>query len=552
MLERHDSSQSSLFSNLICSFLFSSQGTGQLPTYGSVLLSLSGDSKISLQHTSVQHLSAIPEDKELNDVTSYYSFSTAGGIGGPNGNHLGDDLTSNAGDHPGMAVEENGKDGPNVFMPDPAPDGGYGWFVVFSAFMCNLIVDGIAYTFGLFFEQFLLHFMTSRGKVALVGSLLNGCYLTVGMYRFRVYKKILIPSYFVPGPIVSSLVNRYGCQVVVILGAVIGCLGFLLSTIAPNIETLMITYGVVGGVGFGMIYLPTIVSVGYYFSTKRAFATGVAVCGSGMGAFLFAPFCQFLLSVTTWQNTLVILGLLILSCGVFGWLMRPIDVHAETILKEDNEVDNLQSLPDNRKPLLQRIAEEKRRRLLARSNSSFLLMMQNGSIDINDETFNELRARLTMNTEPGVHSTLYLDQLFQETPAQTPTPTLHSANPSSAMLDKPHQLSPILERKVSSNERLISEDENEETITFVAKPANEVGTAEEKLLGLFEPPSPGSSAKDESTPKSRGSNSDKLLNGVDGDDDDDDDDFKSTRGDSNSIYSSPKSEITIGSNEKRM
>lgn len=232
--------------------------------------------------------------------------------------------------------------------------------------------------------------------------------------------------------------------------------------------------------------------------------------------------------------------------------MRPIDVHAETILKEDNEVDNLQSLPDNRKPLLQRIAEEKRRRLLARSNSSFLLMMQNGSIDINDETFNELRARLTMNTEPGVHSTLYLDQLFQETPAQTPTPTLHSANPSSAMLDKPHQLSPILERKVSSNERLISEDENEETITFVAKPANEVGTAEEKLLGLFEPPSPGSSAKDESTPKSRGSNSDKLLNGVDGDDDDDDDDFKSTRGDSNSIYSSPKSEITIGSNEKRM
>jgi len=35
------------------------------------------------------------------------------------------------------------------------------------------------------------------------------------------------------------------------------------------------------GVGFGFIYLPAIVTVGYYFETKRAFATGIAVCGSG-------------------------------------------------------------------------------------------------------------------------------------------------------------------------------------------------------------------------------------------------------------------------------
>lgn len=35
------------------------------------------------------------------------------------------------------------------------------------------------------------------------------------------------------------------------------------------------------GVGFGFIYLPAIVTVGYYFEKKRAFATGIAVCGSG-------------------------------------------------------------------------------------------------------------------------------------------------------------------------------------------------------------------------------------------------------------------------------
>ena len=35
------------------------------------------------------------------------------------------------------------------------------------------------------------------------------------------------------------------------------------------------------GMGFGLMYLPSIVIVGYYFDKKRAFATGLATCGSG-------------------------------------------------------------------------------------------------------------------------------------------------------------------------------------------------------------------------------------------------------------------------------
>ena len=46
------------------------------------------------------------------------------------------------------------------------------------------------------------------------------------------------------------------------------------------------------------MYLPSIVIVGYYFDKKRAFATGLAVCGSGIGTFLFAPLSKitFILS----------------------------------------------------------------------------------------------------------------------------------------------------------------------------------------------------------------------------------------------------------------
>lgn len=64
-------------------------------------------------------------------------------------------------------------------MPPP-PDGGYGWVIVFASFMCNLIVDGIAYTFGIFLPEFVDYFGEGKGTVAWVGSLLSGMYLAAG------------------------------------------------------------------------------------------------------------------------------------------------------------------------------------------------------------------------------------------------------------------------------------------------------------------------------------------------------------------------------------
>ncbi|RWS29010.1 Monocarboxylate transporter 14-like protein, partial [Leptotrombidium deliense] len=217
----------------------------------------------------------------------------------------------------------------NIVVTDPAPDGGYGWVIVFASFMCNLIVDGIAYTFGLFFPYFVVHFHASKGKAALVGSLLSGCYLSAG-------------------PIVGALTNKFGCRTITICGSVVAASGFFLAVFSPNVTVLLFTYGVMGGIGFGLIYLPAIVSVGYYFTEKRAFATGIAVCGSGVGAFLFAPFCQYLLETFHWQGSLLILSAIAFNAAVFGALMRPLvvkpvafneqcSVNAVNFASEENE-----------------------------------------------------------------------------------------------------------------------------------------------------------------------------------------------------------------------
>ena len=79
------------------------------------------------------------------------------------------------------------------------------------------------------------------------------------------------------------------------------------------------------GVGLGMAYLPAIVAVSFWFEKKRSLATGLAVCGSGIGTFLFAPLTQVLLNEYGWKGTVLIESAILLNCILCGALFRPVD-----------------------------------------------------------------------------------------------------------------------------------------------------------------------------------------------------------------------------------
>lgn len=66
-----------------------------------------------------------------------------------------------------------------ALLPVP-PDGGYGWVIVFAAFFCNFLVDGIANAFGQFTKLYVETFKSDTATVAFVGSCLIGAYLLVG------------------------------------------------------------------------------------------------------------------------------------------------------------------------------------------------------------------------------------------------------------------------------------------------------------------------------------------------------------------------------------
>ncbi|VDD84164.1 unnamed protein product [Mesocestoides corti] len=68
---------------------------------------------------------------------------------------------------------------PEAFVPVP-PDGGWGWVVVFAAFVTNLVIDGICVSFGIMATDLVDHFNAPVATVMLTGSLLLGVYQIVG------------------------------------------------------------------------------------------------------------------------------------------------------------------------------------------------------------------------------------------------------------------------------------------------------------------------------------------------------------------------------------
>lgn len=183
------------------------------------------------------------------------------------------------------------------------PDGGWGWVVVAASFMVNLIADGITFSFGVIFVEFLNYFGEGKAKTAWIGSLFMAMPL-------------------LSGPVASFLTDRYGCRKVSVAGSILATAGFVISSYANSMGILVFTFGIVSGFGLSLCFVAAVVIVAYYFDKKRSFATGLSVCGSGIGTFIFAPVTQYLLAEYGWRGTTLILAGLFLNLAVCGCLMR--------------------------------------------------------------------------------------------------------------------------------------------------------------------------------------------------------------------------------------
>ena len=87
-------------------------------------------------------------------------------------------------------------------------------------------------------------------------------------------------------------------------------------------------------------------SVTYYFEKRRSFATGLAVCGSGIGTFAFAPLTKFLVAEYGWKGASLISSAILLNCIACGALFRPLVADVDDDDSFDVEMEDFAKLDE--------------------------------------------------------------------------------------------------------------------------------------------------------------------------------------------------------------
>ncbi|XP_060568127.1 monocarboxylate transporter 14-like isoform X1 [Ruditapes philippinarum] len=205
--------------------------------------------------------------------------------------------------------------------------GPWGCVVVLAAFCIQVLAFGTSQSIGVYNIELLRYFKTGAMAISLVGSINLGVFLGAG-------------------PLASVLMTRWSHRQVALLGAVLCNIGLITMPFAPNLEYMYAFYGVLSGLGYCLVYVPSHVLSGLYFLKHRSLATGIATAGSGMGAAVFPVVMFKIIDYYGWRGSLYIVSGLNLHLLIFAALLRPVP---KKFLKTIAAAEELQTLNVSKK-----------------------------------------------------------------------------------------------------------------------------------------------------------------------------------------------------------
>jgi oxalate/formate antiporter len=121
------------------------------------------------------------------------------------------------------------------------------------------------------------------------------------------------------------LVDRFGPRVLLSLGGLATGLSWVLAAQASTLPVLYLTYGLLGGIGTGIVYVGVIGHMVQWFPDKRGLATGLVAAGYGVGALLTTFPIATVLRESSYQAALTRFGCVFAGAGLLAaqGLRRP-------------------------------------------------------------------------------------------------------------------------------------------------------------------------------------------------------------------------------------
>ena len=107
-------------------------------------------------------------------------------------------------------------------------------------------------------------------------------------------------------------------------GSVLAAVGLGLGSLTKSLLGVIVTYSIVTGVGFGLMYIPSIVAVANHFTRQRSLAIGICLCGAGVGTFALSPLETLITQTYGWRAAFLSLAGLSLLCSLCGATMTSV------------------------------------------------------------------------------------------------------------------------------------------------------------------------------------------------------------------------------------
>ena len=175
------------------------------------------------------------------------------------------------------------------------------WLLAGAAVLVQLAL-GAVYAWSVFVNPFIDQMGWSRTQTALP------FIVTIGVL-------------FIGTLVGGRIQDRIGPRPVVLAGGIIYSVGVMLASLVSRPDQLwllVLTYGVVAGLGLGAGYIVPIAMLVKWFPDKRGLITGIAVAGFGAGALVTAPVANRLMVADDVSQVFLPLGIAYLVATILG------------------------------------------------------------------------------------------------------------------------------------------------------------------------------------------------------------------------------------------
>ena len=122
--------------------------------------------------------------------------------------------------------------------------------------------------------------------------------------------------------------DKFGPKKVILIGGIMVGVGMIASGFATSVGFLVVTYGLIFGLGLGMIYGTAVSSCMKFFPDKRGLIGGITTAIYGLGSVILPPIVTAIVSVSSAATAFKIIGvvfLIVIGGGSFLMEQCPAD-----------------------------------------------------------------------------------------------------------------------------------------------------------------------------------------------------------------------------------